>query len=408
MRSPRFFPGAGPALLASLMSAAMVGCRDTSPSPTGPEGLSSTVAAATAALAFREVSAGGLHTCAVTLTDQAWCWGRNSSGQLGTGAASSDRRTPVAVVGGLRFRQVSAGRDFSCGVTTGDRAYCWGFNGQGQLGDGTEAPRSAPVAVQGNHRFRRVTAGYDHTCGVTTDNRAWCWGMLTDDRPVALGTGTTVGSAVPALVAGGHAFRQVAAGVFHTCGVTTADEVYCWGSNTRGQIGDGSTSTADRLRPSRVAGTRKYRQVDAGELGTCAVTLADKAFCWGDNRAGQVGDGTQTDRFSPRAVAGGLTIERVTAGRQFACGEAVGNRTWCWGSNASGQLGVGPETGFSTTPLLVGGGHFFSQVSAGSFHTCARTDTGAGYCWGNNGNGSVGNGSEVAFFYAPEPVAAPN
>jgi alpha-tubulin suppressor-like RCC1 family protein len=344
------------------------------------------------ALSFRQVSAGGLHTCGVAEDGRTYCWGFGASGQLGNGS-TEERDAPVAVIGGLSFRQVSAGNDFTCGVTTDDRGYCWGFNARGQLGDGTETKRFVPVAVAGNLRFRQVSAGDSHTCAVTTDQRAYCWGLLTDDMPVALGDGSTVGSATPVRVSGGLAFRQVSAGVGHSCGVTTSDEAFCWGDNQYGQVGDGAASASNRLTPSRVAGTRRFRQVDAGVFHTCAVTLAYRAFCWGDNHAGQLGDGTTTPRTAPRAVVGGIAFERVTAGRQFTCGETTENRTYCWGSNAFGQLGNGSEAGLSLTPVLVGGGHFFDQVSAGYFHTCAKTGAGRAYCWGNNGNGGLGDGT---------------
>jgi hypothetical protein len=422
MRSPNLFSSAGLGLptcvgstpgrlvllLAPVMLTAALGCREGAQAPTDPEAASSPAPAlatgSTTALQFQQVSAGSLHTCGVTDGYRAYCWGFGVHGELGSGT-SEERRTPVAVTGGLSFRQVSAGNDYTCGVTTDDRAYCWGFNGRGQLGDGTEASRLAPVAVAGNHRFRQVSAGDSHTCAVTTDHRAYCWGLLTDDMPVALGNGSTVGSSTPVRVAGGLAFRQVSAGTFHTCGVTTSDEAFCWGANTYGQIGDGAGATPDRLRPSRVAGTHRFRQVDAGVLHSCAVTLADRAYCWGDNRAGQIGDGTTSLRFSPRAVTGGIAFERVTAGWQHTCGETTDNRTYCWGSNAFGQLGDGLETGGSAKPVVVGGGHFFDQVSAGYFHTCAKTGAGQAYCWGDNGNGQLGDGSQVTIRWLPVPVA---
>jgi len=425
MRSPNLLSGAGQALaargcsgpcrilrlLAPVMLVVSLGCREGVQEPTGPEAsLPSPPALAagpTSVLAFRQVSPGGLHSCGVTESNQAYCWGFGANGRLGNGT-TTQHRVPVPVIGGLSFRQVSAGSSFTCGVTTDDRAYCWGFNGRGQLGDGTETTRLAPVAVAGNHRFRQVSAGYDHACAVTTDQRAYCWGLLTDDFPDAsLGDGSTAGSAIPVRVTGGFAFRHVSAGVFHTCGVTTSNEAFCWGGNTHGQIGDGVRATSVRTRPTRVAGTRRFRQVDAGDLHSCAVTLASRAFCWGDNRAGQLGDGTRTPRFSPRAVSGGIELDRVTAGQQYSCGEAGNNRTYCWGSNASGQLGVGDDRGGSPTPVLVTGGHFFAQVSAGGFHTCGKTGSGQAYCWGNNGNGGLGDGSQITFRNAPVPVAAP-
>jgi alpha-tubulin suppressor-like RCC1 family protein len=421
MRSPSLFSSAGPALPASrcpeprrlvhliapLMVVASLGCQEGVQAPTDPGTASPpppALATSTTTLAFEQVSPAGLHSCGVTLDHLAYCWGFGPNGQLGTGA-SEERRRPVAVSGGLRFRQVSAGNEFTCGVTTDDRGYCWGFNARGQLGDGTETTRFVPVAVAGNLRFRQVSAGSNHACAVTTDQRAYCWGLLTDDEPVVLGNGTTVGSATPVPVTGGLAFRQVSAGSSHTCGLTTSNEAFCWGADASGQIGDGGGASPLRLRPTRVAGAHRFKQLDAGGLHSCAVTPANRAYCWGDNSAGQLGDGTRSVRFSPRAVTGGIAFERVTAGRQSSCGETTDNRTYCWGSNASGQLGIGSQQGLSLTPVVVSGGHFFNQVSTGDFHTCAKTAAGKAYCWGNNGNGGVGDGSQVGVRYVPVPVA---
>jgi alpha-tubulin suppressor-like RCC1 family protein len=128
-------------------------------------------------LRFHEVDAGTLHTCGLTPGNRAYCWGDNEFGLLGDGT-TTNRLTPVAVAGGLQFLQVSTGENFhTCGVATGNRAYCWGTNFTGQLGDGTTTRRLTPVAVAGRLRFREVSAGPNHTCGVATGNVAYCWGL---------------------------------------------------------------------------------------------------------------------------------------------------------------------------------------------------------------------------------------
>jgi len=403
MRSHRlFFP-------LCLMAAALA-CREDTGSPTGPEPGPALATTATTALAFYQVSAGYDRTCGVTTDNRAYCWGFNGEGQLGDGT-TTDRLTPVAVAGGLRFRQVSAGVAASCGVTTDYRAYCWGANELGELGDGTTTQRLTPVPVAGGHKFRQVETNFEHTCGVSyPDNRAYCWGRNADGQ---LGEGTRTGpqtgyygpySSTPVAVLGTLAFRQVSAGYYHTCGVTTDNRAFCWGSNKYGQIGDSST-VGRRLKPSRVAGTRQFRQVDAGATSTCAVTTDDRAFCWGNGRQGQIGNGKTYLSFWPRAVAGGLSFTRVTAAVDHTCGETTLNRAYCWGANYNGQLGDGTTTQ-RLTPVAVGGGLFFSQVSVGISHTCGRTPAAVAYCWGRNFNGQLGNGT-TAISSTPVPVAGP-
>jgi alpha-tubulin suppressor-like RCC1 family protein len=149
----------------------------------------------------------------------------------------------------LAFRQVSTGFGHTCGVTTNNLAYCWGFNLFGQLGDGTTTILSAtPVAVAGGLRFRQVSAGSDHTCGVTTDSLAYCWGI---NRSGELGNGTTTNRLKPVRVAGGHLFRGVSGASHHSCAVTTGDRAFCWGQNSLGELGDGTTT--NRLTPVAVA-----------------------------------------------------------------------------------------------------------------------------------------------------------
>jgi alpha-tubulin suppressor-like RCC1 family protein len=374
-------------------------------------------------LAFRQVSAGENHTCGVTADDLAYCWGDNSLSQLGNGTYGDQFcmdipdciAQPVAVAGGLRFRQLSAGAYHTCGVTTDYRAYCWGASESGLLGIGpTTGPETCignesvspcsirPVAVLGGRAFKQVSAGIGHTCAVTTTNQAFCWGWNGYGQ---LGDRTTTTRLTPVAVAGGIRFRQVDAGVYHTCGVTTANVAFCWGGNASGQIGD-STQVARRLRPARVAGGRAFKQVSAGGGHTCAVTTTNQAYCWGDGLEGQLGTGNVNPRFWPRRVVGTVSFDRVTAGKQHTCGEATDNRAYCWGDNYYGALGDGTPT-TRLTPVAVAGGLFFSQLSAGEGHTCGRTPAAVAYCWGSGKYGEVGDGTWGSNHPTPVPVAPP-
>jgi alpha-tubulin suppressor-like RCC1 family protein len=381
-------------MLAAGLLLTALGCREDVESPTAPE-VTPALSTASAPLSFAQVSAGALHSCGVTTDHRVYCWGSGFDGQLGNGT-TTQRTKPVAVSGQLLFRQVSAGSHHTCGVTTGFQAYCWGSNADGALGDGTTTPHLTPVPVAGGHQFRLVDAGDAHTCGVSyPDNLAYCWGIRDRGR---IGDGVlTFGKRLtPSAVAGGRQFRQVAAGLDHTCGVTTTNRAFCWGSDSVGQLGDSVASTLYSFSPVPVAGTRRFRQVDAGAAFTCGVTTTERAFCWGSGRQGQVGDGKTFLRFWPRAVAGGLSFDRVSTGYSHTCGEATDNRVYCWGRNATGELGNGTTTQ-RTTPVLVAGGHFFSQVSAGGTeygsHTCGKTGAGVAFCWGWNRYGQLGDGT---------------
>lgn len=394
------------ALFLALLWVAL-GCADgPTATDTGSQPLEAMSDAATP-LAFRQISAGtgNGHTCGVTTDNRLFCWGANQEGQLGDGTTTR-RLRPVPVAGSRTYRQVSTGYDFTCALSTGDRAFCWGVNtghDGGQLGDGTTvARRLKPVAVLGGHAFRQVTTGLYHACGVTLDDRAWCWGS---NRVGNLGNGTISPGREPVPVAGSLRFRQVSAGWNHTCGVTTDDRAYCWGLNKDGALGD-STRT-QRLLPVPVAGGRRFRQVDGGGFHTCGVTTDSRTYCWGWNLFGQIGDSRTTPRrlWPVRAVTGGLSFRRVEAGGNASCGVTTADVAYCWGNNQEGGVGDG-TTMHRFAPVPVGGGHAFAQVTAGGLYNCGRTTTSRAYCWGYNGTGALGDGTTVRRLQ-PVAVAPP-
>lgn len=288
-----------PAVVAAALTWSLAGCADDATTPTGPDSPAAPTASAAAAaapLVWRVVSAGDTHTCGVTKDDRAWCWGSNFTGQLGDGT-SSDHAFPAPVAGGLRFRSVTVGRVHSCGITTDDLAYCWGL---GPLGNGTVFTSRQPLPVAGGRRFATVRSGLDHTCGITTAGKAWCWG---NNRHGQIGNFSRVNQPTPAAVGGNHTWRWINPGGLHTCGVTTDSRAYCWGRNVEGQLGGGTTRSSIGS-PVAVSGGLAFRNVSAGHFQTCGVTPADRAYCWGQNSTGQLGDGTETPRSQPRPVAG--------------------------------------------------------------------------------------------------------
>jgi alpha-tubulin suppressor-like RCC1 family protein len=376
------------------------GDESTAPSSVGDEPDLATSAAA--ALQFYQVSAGFTHTCGVTTDNRSYCWGSNGYGNLGDGT-ETNRTRPAAVTGGLRFHQISTGQYSTCAVTTDYRAYCWGYNGYGQLGDGSAVvSRATPTPVAGGIKFAQVETGAYHACGVSyPEKKVYCWGSNSYGQ---LGDGTTSSRGTPVPLAGGLRFRQVSTGGTHACGVTTDNKAFCWGSNEYGQLGD-RTEIPQRNSPALVADGHQFKQVDAGNLHTCAVTTDHRAFCWGNGRNGEIGNGKKYLSFWPRPVAGGLRFDRVTAGTFVSCGETTLNRVYCWGGNGGGALGDGTTTS-RLTPVAVAGGLYFAQASNGSGHTCARTAQGKAYCWGFNGGGALGDGSYTNRL-KPTAVAGP-
>jgi alpha-tubulin suppressor-like RCC1 family protein len=342
-------------LLASALVVLLLGCREDAEPPTGPEPVPA-LATATGALSFRQLSAGANHTCAVSSDYRAYCWGYNFYGQLGSGSNTGPEfcpspsgafpcsTGPVPVTGGFHFFQVSAGQSFSCGLTTDSLAYCWGSNQKGELGDGSGTDHLAPTAVAGGRRFRQLRAGLDQACAIDLNAVAWCWGANFSGQ---IGDGSNTVRPTPVRVSGGLHWRQLSGGNSFTCGVTTDNHAYCWGNNGNGQIGD--STKVSRLKPSPVKGGILFRQIDAGWSHTCAVSTTNLAYCWGLGGFGQIGNGGKSQaRIWPAAVGGMRSFDHVNAGGNHSCGVTMSGVGYCWGLNQDGQLGIGTNIGPET------------------------------------------------------------
>ena len=248
-----------------------------------------------------QISAGGLHVCAVTGDGQAYCWGGNQYGQLGTSAALAEScaseqvamvpctSTAVPVAGGLTFRKVSAGAAFTCGITTDGAAYCWGRNDWQQLGVSGIASSPTPLAVPGGHRFTDISSGLYRACGVTTGGEIVCWGL---NRPVER----------PYASSGGVVFRSVSTGLNHTCALATNGAAYCFGGSDNGELGNGSmTSSVD---PVAVSGGLSFSQISVGTDHSCGVQSGTGyVYCWGSRSLGATGNGIASgNQLTPALV----------------------------------------------------------------------------------------------------------
>ena len=338
--------------------------------------------------AFRALSVGGEHSCGLTAEGKAFCWGSNQYGQLGDGTVV-DASQPVAVAGGRRFVALSVGGIHTCGLVPGGAAFCWGANSGGRT----------PVAVAGGLRFAQLTAGNAYTCGLRQDGKAFCWGnngmgQLGDGTSGVAGT-SPASRKSPVAILGPLRLVQLSAGSSHTCGRSADGRAWCWGMNDAGQLGDG-TKTESAI-PVQVAGTLRFMELDAlGTKHTCGRTGDGRAFCWGGNESGQLGDSTVMERTTPTAVGGRHRFVELSAGNYHTCGRTAEGLGFCWGGSNNGERGDGMQGVTATTPAAVAGGLRFVELRAGGGHTCARTKTGAVFCWGWNGHGELGDGTTIA------------
>jgi alpha-tubulin suppressor-like RCC1 family protein len=395
-------------LVASVSATGMV--RGLSPGPVTitarAEGVTGQ-AALTVTLRFSAVSAGVDFTCGVTPLGTAYCWGRNAGGSLGNGAALNST-TPVAVTmpAGVRFDSVSAGGDHACGLSRDGAIYCWGSNASGQLGTGDVAARTVPTQVIAplgapSVRYTNVAAGVQFTCARATSDLAYCWGLNFDGQlGNAQNAGLSQPNSRPLEVLGGP-FDVVSAFRGHTCGLTDTDFGVCWGSNTTGQLGRGGATDPGDFVPALISGSRRFSDIAAGGGHTCAVGLLDgAAYCWGDNAKGQLGTtlgGGAVLATFPVEVSGSRTFVSIAAGEAVTCAVASNGGGFCWGSNEFGQLGIDSPTAQPTPaqPRAVAGNLLFRSIDVGAAHACGVTTDNRAYCWGRANDGLVLNANAL-------------
>jgi alpha-tubulin suppressor-like RCC1 family protein len=298
--------------------------------------------------------------------------GEPAPGAVAAGAPTRARAPAgVPVRGGARL---TAGGVHTCRLLAGD-VVCWGGHESGSGGSSSSGPPAGAPSLLA------VSAGLFHSCGVTTRETVYCW-------PVAASPpGSPKASPVELELPGGAIPVEVVAGAEHSCALSRDGRVFCWGSNAHGQLGDGTTS--DGRSPVPVAGLARVVQLASGWMHTCAVTRSGAVYCWGANGAGQVSEGPRVrTRATPVEHAGAFV--HVTAGSAHSCALTDAGQVWCWGSNEHGQLGTGGPAS-DRGPRPVAGDLVFRAVATGGVHTCGLTNEGAAWCWGRNTFGQLGN-----------------
>jgi alpha-tubulin suppressor-like RCC1 family protein len=290
-------------------------------------------------LKFVEVKTGGYHTCGRINTGATYCWGDNDDGELGNNTTTLSL-TPTLVGGGLSFVQIDLGAYHTCGLTSAGAAYCWGRNLYGEIGDGTNTSRLLPTPVTGGITFADITLGDQyHSCGRTSAGDAYCWGWNGEGN---LGDGTTTDRSVPTLVVGGLNFVELTSGGSHACGRATDGQAYCWGEGVSGELGNGSNSRS--TVPVQVVGGRSFIKLSPGEQFGCALTGAGVVQCSGRNQFGETGDGTTIDKNVPTNLDTSLTFVEVVTGAYAGCARQSGGDVYCWGANFNGEVGDGTTT----------------------------------------------------------------
>lgn len=347
------------------------------------------------------VRSGSVHNCALMPNGTLKCWGSNNYGIMALGYTGGAYPTPVTpLTFGAAILDVATNYFHSCAVLSNFTVQCWGYNDEGQLGDGTTTNSGIPLTVPAIWSATRVATGQAHSCAMLSDGHVLCWGH---NQRGQLGDGTFISRRSPGVVAGIVDAIDIAASGDHTCARQRSGLVACWGSGQSGELGNGY---ADSAYPLGVVGLANVDQLALGLDHTCARRNEGYVACWGANYYGQLGDGSSDlYRDTPGRVPLD-SVDSVAAGAEWTCAtrsDLNANNAFCWGGNPSGQLGDGTTTTRTLpTQVALAEGHAVS-MSAGDSHTCAVLSDSSARCWGWNVEGELGRGS-VSPWFSPWPA----
>jgi alpha-tubulin suppressor-like RCC1 family protein len=373
------------------------------------------------------VAAGRFHSC--NLKDGVVkCWGANGNGQLGDGTLIT-RTTPMPVLSLTDAVRIAAGGDMNCVITTVGQAKCWGEGASNRIydGDGSADPRTSPATILGVGYAVDVGVGQVyHQCVQQNDGEIRCWGQAIKGGEIGDSWGDVRQS--PSMVSGITNVSRFGASGFHSCAIVQRGAVKCWGSNDRGQIGDGTyTETGNvllpatpscaqrtavchnRYTPTFVKGITGAVAIEMGFFHTCALLNTGKVMCWGYNQYGQIGNGqvNQQVAANPVEVAGLPPIQSLAIGNSHTCAVTTAGDVYCWGRGDAGQMGNFGLTQNNPAPVQVLGLSNVSAVAAGQDHSCVILNTGSTVCWGDNRAGQLAaNPTTVAMMLTAFPPTA--
>jgi alpha-tubulin suppressor-like RCC1 family protein len=330
------------------------------------------------------VAGGWSHSIGLKTDGSLWAWGWNLQGQLGNGLNASSNK-PTHIGQERTWKEVFIGSAHSLALKSDRTLWGWGSNTSGQLGVGARKQVFAPVKIGGNNTWSHMAAGSYHTLAVKADGSLWVWGRNIEGQ---LGDGTYSYSTTPVRIGSDNDWGQVAAGEAHSIALKKDGTLWCWGSNELGQLGDGTKLSSEK--PKQVGAGFKWISIAAGKRHSMAIRKDGSLWAWGANIWGQLGDGTKVFKSFPVRVGRDNNWKHISAGEYHSAGLKKDGSIWCWGWNAFGQLGTDSFKDIYV-PTRVGIATDWTWIAAGLHHTLAVKKNGTLWTWGYNGYGQLGD-----------------
>jgi alpha-tubulin suppressor-like RCC1 family protein len=285
---------------------------------------------------FQSISAGTAHSLGIDVSGCIWSWGRSDEGQVGDGTRIT-RNTPVKIMIGVKFKSISTDMNHSLAIDVSGNLWAWGYNCAGQVGDGTLISRLSPVKIMDGIKFKCIATGGNHSLAIDVSGNLWAWGY---NNAGQIGDGTFINRLYPVKIMEGTKFISVSAGFCSSLAIDSSGKIWAWGDNSHGQLGD--NTRIQRITPVKIKNDTKFSFISTGGFGhSLAIDILGNLWAWGENGVGQLGDGTNIPRNSPVPIKSGTKFKIVSAGWNHSSAVDLLGNIWTWGESSDGQLGNG-------------------------------------------------------------------
>jgi alpha-tubulin suppressor-like RCC1 family protein/Leucine-rich repeat (LRR) protein len=337
---------------------------------------------------WKTIAAGSEHTIAIRTDGTLWAWGFNGNGELGDGTWTN-RNVPKKIGTAKDWKTLATGYNHTVAQKADGTIWAWGYNYYGQLGDGTNSGTSIPTQIGTANDWQTIATGNHHTVAIRTDGTLWAWG---GNYYGELGDGTTIDKNIPTQIGTSNDWLTITAGFSSTMALKKDGTLWAWGDNSSWLLADGTTTNSSV--PKQIGTATDWKTIAVGTGHTIALKTDGTLWAWGRNPNGALGDGTTTNRTVPTQIGTSTDWKTIAVGTEHSIAIKANGSLWTWGRNFYGQLGNGTTTE-SLVPIQIGTANNWQTVAAGSVQTIALNTDDSIWVWGRNSSGQLGNGTST-------------